>query len=167
MKVELIFRDYYQDRQRRREKIRDILFIIFCVVLTFWVCGCRDYAWADVVDMKIIAQIESSGNPNAVSSVGAIGLYQITTICLKEFNQFNKTHYLQKDLFSPAVNEKVAWWYLNIRIPQMLKYYCKPVTTENCLIAYNAGIRAVIRGYLPKETANYLKKYVRLSNANS
>jgi len=54
---------------------------------------------------------------------------------------------------------------LNERIPQMIRHYKKEVTVENCLIAYNAGIKYVAEGRrLPRETEDYIKKYKRLVN---
>jgi soluble lytic murein transglycosylase-like protein len=120
---------------------------------------------AEVVDLNIVKQIESAGNPLAVSRTGAIGLYQIMPCVLSEYNTFNKANHSRPELFNPQVNAKIAKWYLEVRIPQMLRHYGKEVNTSNCLIAYNAGIRAVVKGYLPRETANYLKKYARLTNA--
>jgi len=44
-------------------------------------------AGAHPIDMDAIAQIESGGDPAAVGSSGEIGLYQISPIALKHFNQ--------------------------------------------------------------------------------
>lgn len=134
--------------------------IIFAILATLIYAN---VARAEVVDLDTIRQIESSGNPLAVSKTGACGLYQIMPCVLQEYNQFNKTNYSRLDLFNPKTNEKIANWYLNKRIPQMLRHYGKEVNTNNCIIAYNAGIRAVVKGYLPKETKNYLNKYARLA----
>jgi len=35
--------------------------------------------------------------------------------------------------------------------------------SNKCSNQYNAGIRAVVKGYLPRETKNYLAKYARLA----
>ena len=117
------------------------------------------------VSLSIISAIESNNNPTAISYRGAkygIGLYQISAILLKEYNNFNRTSLTQEDLFNPAINEKIARWYLTIRIPQMLRYYKKPVSLDNILISYNAGISFVVKNRpLPRETVNYIKKYER------
>jgi hypothetical protein len=119
----------------------------------------------DIVNLKIIAKIESNFNPLAYNpKTQAIGLYQITPIVLQEYNQFNKTNYTKKDVFNPIINEKIARWYLFMRIPQMLKYYKKEVNLRNILVAYNAGIKAVVKGYIPKETREYLRKYENFKN---
>ena len=143
-------------------------FLIPCVLAAI-ICltsSCNsDPVYAEVVDLNTIRTIESSGNPFAVSKTGAVGLYQIMPCVLQEYNSFNKTNYSRADLFNPKINETIARWYLIKRIPQMLKHYGKAITTTNCIIAYNAGVRAVIKGYTPKETKNYLAKYQRLARA--
>ena len=118
-----------------------------------------------VVDMSIIARIESSGNPLAYNSTSqARGLYQITPVCLEDYNNYHPGQtYTLEELFNPVVNEIVACWYLFTRIPQLLRYYDQPVTTDNILVGYNAGIGRVGRK-LPSETANYLEKYKKLLN---
>ena len=116
----------------------------------------------ELVNMEIIKAIESSGDPAAFNTrSGARGLYQITDICRREYNNYHKAERIMPgDLFSPVVNERIARWYLNERIPQMLRYYGRAVTVENVLIAYNAGIAYVVEGReLPRETADYLRKY--------
>ena len=110
--------------------------------------------------MGRISSIESSNNSKAYNrKSGARGLYQITEICLKDYNQFHKVKYTSQDLFIPEINEKIARWYLEKRIPQMLRYYNIPVTTDNILWAYNAGIGKVVKGVMPDETKDYIKKY--------
>ena len=57
------------------------------------------------VDLTIIAQIESSGNPNAYNkSSGAIGLMQITPICLEEFNNLYVKQFRKKSLDNQFAN---------------------------------------------------------------
>ena len=91
------------------------------------------------IDLAKISRIESSNNPKAYNKRSkATGLYQITPICLKEYNNFHKEkQYSMKDLYDKDINEAIAGWYLNVRISQMLRYYDKPDTIENRLIAYN------------------------------
>lgn len=112
------------------------------------------------VDMNKIYSIESSDNPKAHNkSSNAKGLGQITPIVLKEWNNFHpKESHTDNDLFNPEVNKKISSWYMNKRIPQMLKAKKLADTIENRLVAYNAGIGRVGK-ILPKETADYIKKY--------
>lgn len=121
-------------------------------------------SFASSVDLSAIKQIESSGNSQAFNKhSGAIGHFQITEICLQDFNELNKTSYSKQDLFNPQVNKLVASWYLEVRIPQLLRHFKYPVTVQNALIAYNCGIACLKRPALPKETLTYLKKYKELT----
>lgn len=112
------------------------------------------------VDMNKIYQIESSGNPKAFNKgANAIGLGQITPIVLKEWNNMNKQKHTSQDLYDKNINMKIADWYMNKRIPQMLKSLKLPDTIKNRIISYNAGVSAVKKNILPKETYNYIQKY--------
>ena len=139
--------------------------IMFCVV--FIILLFNQKAFADpgnpLININKIIHIESHGNPLAFNTgSGAHGLCQITPICLKEYNNFHANHYSLKDLFNPTINKEIASWYLNIRIPQLLKHYNKPINTNNILISYNAGINYVVKNKpLKKETRDYIKKYNR------
>jgi soluble lytic murein transglycosylase-like protein len=118
-------------------------------------------AYCDVkLDLETIQHIESGGNPRAVSKAGARGLYQIMPVVLQEYNKMTGSSFTTDDLFNPDVNEQIAVWYLAKRIPKMLKHYKLPVTVENILWAYNAGIGNVVKGRLPAETKRYLQKYI-------
>ncbi len=127
------------------------------------------YVNAEEINLDSIKQIESSGNPNAISFRGAKygrGAYQISEICLKEFNQFNNTNYKPTDLFDYDLNKTIANWYINKRIPQMLKHFELEDTVKNRLWAYNAGVGRVRQNVMPEETKNYIKKYNRLTGGN-
>ena len=116
------------------------------------------------INMDVIAQIESSGNPLAVNKTsGAIGLHQIMPKgkkgALDEWNNFHpKERHNNEDLYDKNVNSKIAHWYMNDRIPKMLKHFKHQDTPENRLIAYNAGISRVGKKH-PKESSDYIKKY--------
>jgi hypothetical protein len=117
-----------------------------------------------VIDLHRIMMIESSGNPLAHNKRDdSRGLFQITPICLKEYNNFHpKSKYSMNDLWDPDVSRRIADWYLNVRIPKMIEYYGKPVTVRNIIIAYNAGISYVAKNKpLPRITESYLRKYFR------
>lgn len=123
----------------------------------------RDEGGDFQINVLKIIQIESSGNPLAFNrNSGARGLMQITPLCLKEWNNFHSTEqYTLRDLFNPEINIKVGTWYLNQRIPQLLRHYKLAVDTDNMLWAYNAGILRVINNEMPKETRDYLRRYRR------
>lgn len=115
------------------------------------------------IDMLAIQQIESGGRAWVIAKDGSVGLYQLMPCVLAEYNRFHGTWWTMKDLLDPRLNYVIAAWYLTCRIPAMLTAYGKPVTTRNVIIAYNAGIRAVVCGYVPKTTRAYLAKYARLT----
>jgi soluble lytic murein transglycosylase-like protein len=118
---------------------------------------------AEDVKMYKIIQIESNGNPRAYNkSSGARGLCQITQICLNEWNNYKAGAWgllLPVDLWNPDINLAVATWYINERIPQMLKFYDIKDTIENRLRAYNSGIGTLVKGRYPQETRDYVRKY--------
>ena len=118
-------------------------------------------AKAEEIDLDIIAYIESSDNALAYNkTTQATGLYQITPICLADYNQYHKQKYKLSDMYKPDIAYIVASWYMNIRIPQMLRYYNKPIIIDNILTSYNVGISYVVKNkQLPMETINYIKKY--------
>lgn len=101
---------------------------------------------------------ESAGNPLAASIKGARGLMQITEPALDDYNTYNRQKMTMDDMWDEEKNKTVGEWYLADRIPKMLKYYKIPVTTENILWAYNAGIGNVVKGIKPKETVLYIEK---------
>ena len=143
-----------------------ILFITVVVFIALTLLSTSEARAAEIVDMEIISRIESRGNPLAVSPVGARGEYQVMPCVLQEYNQFHKVKFSWGQMFDHRINRQVASWYLNVRIPQLLVHYHKPVNTRNVIIAYNAGVRAVVKGYLPKETRAYLVKYNRMKGAS-
>jgi len=109
--------------------------------------------------MDKIIEIESSGNPLAYNvNSSARGLCQITPICLRDYNSYHKVKYSLEDMYDPIKNREVGNWYMNVRIPQLLKYYGYEDTTRNRLIAYNWGISNIGKE-LPKETKDYINKY--------
>jgi hypothetical protein len=114
--------------------------------------------------MDAIAMIESSNNPRAFNPQdGAIGKYQITGVVFREYNAAHKQKFWVSDLYNEQVNFEVASWYMRVRIPQMLVAYNLPLTTENKIICWNAGISNARKGRIPFVTKQYLKKYARLT----
>lgn len=123
--------------------------------------------WDDLV--SIVIQIESSGNPYAVSKDGCIGLMQISRAVYEEYTSHNKTFDMSNAdyiLFNPGWNKEIGTWYLKQIWEHYLPYYKIPRTIDNLLWAYNAGIGNVAKGIKPKETQNYIKKYHKLAKEN-
>jgi hypothetical protein len=138
-------------------------FLITTALLCLLMIASCDKVFAQEVDLSIIAQIESSNNPLAYNKrTQATGLYQITPICLKDYNSYHKgMEYALNEMFEPSKGYSVALWYLETRIPQLLKHYGKPDTLETRLISYNCGIGCIDKP-LPVETKNYIIKYHKL-----
>lgn len=136
--------------------------IIGCVVI-MTIAGCHT-AHAEKVDMAKIAMIESSGCKHKVGDDGnSTGCYQVSKGALAEYNQFNHKHVQTSDLLNDRTCYAVANWYMNTRIPQMLRHNDIDDTLVSRLWAYNAGIGNVVKCRMPKITAQYIAKYRRAS----
>ena len=121
------------------------------------------------IDMKVIAEIESGTKADAYNSdSGATGMYQITQICLAEYNNLSGgVKFTMADMYVEGHCWRVADWYMNERIPQLLYHYSFDDTIDNRIKAYNWGIGNMRRfkgGVIPKETRKYIIKYKNLSN---
>lgn len=121
----------------------------------------------NIMDMDVIVDIESSGNPDTPDSpAGARGLCQIMPKTWAECTKRMGVDWsFEVDAFDPVKNLKVGTWYINTRIPQMIKYYKLDDDYKNRIIAYSWGI-GNLRKYkagkvteLRKETSDYIKKY--------
>lgn len=126
-----------------------------------------------LINLDIIAEIESSNNPKAYNKKsGAVGMYQITPICLMDYNRFfikqEYKYLLQNQMYEPILSRNVADWYFHTRIPELLRYYKFDVTVYTTLLAYNWGVGNMIKffrhssGQIPEETVNYVRKYMSL-----
>ncbi len=155
------YEDYFDEGNLagKLDSIFWVLFTIITLILFFFIFS------VGAVELGTVKFIESSNSPQAYNKITkARGLYQITPVCLTDYNSSHSIHYTQEDLFNPKVNHRIANWYLNIRIPQLLNYYGIPDNTENRLIAYNWGIGNLVGWWkrLPKETRGYLRKYQKI-----
>lgn len=135
---------------------------ILVLVILFSQCV-SVYAGAEV-SLDALAMIESSNNPRAINrDEGSYGLFQISPIALRDFNERVGVRHTVKDLLVETTNAHIAIWMLEVRIPELLRYYKKPVNTRSILISYNCGITCLDRKELPKTTKDYLTKYRRLT----
>lgn len=114
-----------------------------------------------LIDLDHIISIESNWKEKAYNKKsGARGLGQITQIALQDYNQMNPGNKKKvEDLYDPQTNMMISSWMLNERIPSLLRHYKKPVTEDNILWAYNAGIGRVVDNVMPLETKDYIRKY--------
>jgi len=156
----------------------EIYFSAIFLLLLFSTCNPAYSDTTPNIDMNAIKTIESSGDPHAYNKEsGATGLYQITKICLDDFNRYKivticrppivtcKVEYALTidDMFFPDKNRKVAFWYMNTRIPELLKHFEHEDTVVNRLISYKCGVGCVGKP-LSKKTKRYIKKYWRIIN---
>jgi soluble lytic murein transglycosylase-like protein len=116
------------------------------------------------INLATLAQIESSNDPSAYNeATKARGLYQITPICLLDYHIQTGKEIKPSELFYEDINRRVCIWYLAVRIPQLLKNYGEiPLTVDNVLAAYHAGIGNLMRGTIGKQTHGYIKKYHKI-----
>ncbi len=120
------------------------------------------------INMVRIAGIESNYNQLAYNrESGARGLCQVTAPVLVEFNERFYTTHKPDDLFNKHLNMVIGLWYMNERIPQLLRHYRISDSINNRLIAYNFGIGNLNKWHakggrfrdLPAETQNYIRAY--------
>ena len=117
----------------------------------------------DIVS-DIVMSIESSGNPNAVSKKGAVGLMQLMP---KTFKDIAKRYDLPSDDIKDPYTNTIAG---KIYLAELDKRFNGDV--DKVLSSYNAGptkVNALIkkygknwRRYLPEETKDYLRKYYNI-----
>lgn len=128
---------------------------------------------AGEIDMLAIRTIESNNNPYAVNEkTHCYGAFQISYICLEEYNKLTNHNYTILDLYYYDTNYQIAYWYFHKRLPQMMSWFGIPINTTNLIASYNWGVGNVNKWYkagarwnkLPKEAQNYIKKYHQLSN---
>jgi soluble lytic murein transglycosylase-like protein len=100
--------------------------------------------------VKAVIQVESGGDPNALSPKGAAGLMQLMPATAAELGA--------GDRFDPEQNIASGTRYLRGLIDQFK-------STEVALWAYNAGPNAVRQGRMPLETQEYVPKVLRLRRA--
>lgn len=104
--------------------------------------------------LTAIVQRESAFDVNARGADNEVGLAQLLRGgAIAEWEQYKAP---LGDYAKPDNNLEVAAWYLGKRIPAMLRHYGKPVTIENRVIAYNAGIGRVLSGEVPGLTKDYV-----------
>lgn len=126
------------------------------------------------IDYNKIIQIESSGRETATSRTGARGLMQIQKPTWGECTQGLDVKWDWSEAYEGRKNIVVGIYYLDHRIPQMLRYYKIPDTIETRITAYNWGIGNLLKCYrkhgrrwqqhLPNETKSYINKYHTLKD---
>ena len=108
------------------------------------------FDWTPV--MEAIIQVESGGNPNAVSG-NSVGAMQITPICVKECNKIleklgRKLRYSMNDRYDVRKSKEM---FLLIQ-----SYHNKTNNVEKAIRSWNGGPR-----YSVKATNRYYQKVMR------
>lgn len=129
--------------------------------------GCEIVTFSDYIDqlVKAIISVESAGNPNAVSPVGAKGLMQLMDATGKEWHKKLdiKDPY---NPFDPEQNKLIGTAYIEWLLGQFSG------NDKLALAAYNGGVGYIkkklrtlnatkyenIEPFLYKETRDYVKK---------
>ncbi len=139
--------------------------LITTIITLFCICYCSSIVWADEIDSLVpaIIEVESGGNPNAISPQGAVGLMQITPIVVAEYQQV-EGRIIKGPLYDSQVNIEYGDWYLR----RLKDHYLKDhYTIERLLAAYNGGPTRLKKvGYninrMPKETRDYVRKVMKI-----
>ncbi len=130
------------------------------------------------VNIDAMVQIESSNNPKAKSKKGARGLAQVMKPTWDEcVERIGLDWVYEEDCDNPAKSMAIGEYYVNTRIPQMIKYYKLPDSDLMRLACYNWGIGNMKKLYekyeyswrdnLPRETFNHLIRYEKQINRKS
>lgn len=145
-----------------KQKASAVLVVTLCLPFLF------GFSKTQKVNLTIIAKIESNNNQLAIGRSGEIGLHQISKAVLREYNfsVFGFEGYKTEDMFNTDYNTFVAEWYINYRIPQLLRSYRIKDTVENRLRVYHIGIGNVIKHKAwGKNTKDYIRKYRELEKS--
>lgn len=103
------------------------------------------YVFSNPLTQRVL-QIESNGNPNAVSNTGALGLMQLTKGAVNDYVRATGD---VGDTRDPFYNAKVGAWYLQHQYNQLKGLGMNP-TVADVYRAYNMGFGGYrdVLGYL-------------------
>lgn len=110
------------------------------------------YVFSNPITQRIL-QVESNGNPNAVSNTGALGLMQLTKGAVNDYARATGD---VGDARDPYYNARVGAWYLQHQYNQLRGLGMDP-TVADVYRAYNMGFG----GY--REVLNHLNNGATLS----
>lgn len=111
------------------------------------------YVFSNPLTQRVL-QIESNGNPNAVSNTGALGLMQLTKGAVDDYVRATGD---RGDTRDPYYNAKVGAWYLQHQYNQLRGLGMDP-TVADVYRAYNMGFG----GY--RDVLSYLNNGKQLSS---
>lgn len=111
------------------------------------------YVFSNPLTQRVL-QVESNGNPNAVSNTGALGLMQLTKGAVDDYVRATGG---RGDTRDPYYNAKVGAWYLQHQYNQLRGLGMDP-TVADVYRAYNMGFG----GY--RDVLSYLNNGKQLSS---
>lgn len=112
--------------------------------------------------LPLLAQIESSNNPNAIGDGGrAIGLYQIHNVYWTDGIEYMKVDWPYKRAYDPKYAEQVVRSYLTRYGKHYERVTGKKATLEVLARIHNGGPN----GWKKKATLKYWQKIERLMDA--
>lgn len=111
------------------------------------------YVFSNPLTQRVL-QVESNGNPNAVSNTGALGLMQLTKGAVDDYVRATGD---RGDTRDPYYNARVGAWYLQHQYNQLKGLGMDP-TVADVYRAYNMGFG----GY--RDVLSYLNTGKQLSN---
>lgn len=99
----------------------------------------REFGIPDETAFTIV-NVESDFKSGAYRrDTGAIGLCQVTKVCLDEYNKYHKIKYTVEDVKKDAINLKVGFWYFH-QLGTRYKNAGYPIySARDAYIAYNVG----------------------------
>ena len=105
--------------------------------------------------ISALIAVESEGLPDAVGDSGrAVGILQITPVCVQDINRFARTDYTLEDRASESRSVEMCWRYLYHYGNQYKKRTGKKPTAEVLARIWNGGPR----GYMMESTRHYWEK---------
>lgn len=121
-------------------------------------------AHADMMNLDSIRKIESQDGKYVLNpEEGAYGPFQIRIKALRDFRHETGSKWKLHDMYNEAKAAHVAIWYLEVRIPALLKAWGHADTLENRIVAWNCGITCV-GDIIPPGTKRYIRDYKSLQN---
>lgn len=115
------------------------------------------------IELLHVLYKESTNNTNLGNDPEHVGAFQLLRGgAIADWSKYKKISpedaysYVQKSFIN---NLEVAFWYYYVKIPSYLNSFNKDNTTNNRIVAYNAGIGNLIRNNIPTITRNYLHSF--------
>lgn len=139
--------------------------ILFLFLFSIFVGSAPDISMFPETQERIIEFIrlrlaESSGRKYVRSKLGAIGTYQITWICLKDYNNRKGTKYKLHHMFEESEAAFVAGDYLEMSRIYFIKYNGDPIYDPLVYSSYNIGRNGSIKIWRGRKVYRIYLRYI-------